>query len=183
MNTLIAIIVGVFLLLLKRKVKAMKKARDRIEATPDSKLVKHILDDEELKAVSGTGITEIIVSDDAVLARTGMTGIGAMCVLNPWFGTKHIFVNTAFMKSSKSVRCAILAHEAGHINLGHLEKMNSGNIGGFKGMKAIEVEADNYANDRGYDIKGAMLALVISNPSVVLSIPFDHKRFVNLYKM
>ena len=65
-------------------------------------------------------------------------------------GKYQIFVDESFLSLDKDVQLAILAHEDGHIKLGHLENVGALNaykraIESLKGAQKIELEADAYA--------------------------------------
>lgn len=68
-----------------------------------------------------------------------------------------IFVNTKWKNAPEYIKESILAHEIGHIELGHLETptkeriiLNVMRIFGFKSSTLIELEADEFAAQHGH---------------------------------
>ena len=92
-----------------------------------------------------------VVVDKHLLLGNGVT-IAAVLPLpiNGW----TIVVDDAFLKLSEASQKAILAHEEGHVELGHIYKITQENVKErareIKAgrVQAIELEADRYAADK-----------------------------------
>lgn len=89
----------------------------------------------------------VYVSDDAVFVRTGIRGTPCAFVTDD----NLIFINTQAEKGDPDVLNAMLAHEVGHIKLGHTAKVKKQNF--FikllnKRNLYWEMAADNYALSR-----------------------------------
>lgn len=71
---------------------------------------------------------------------------------------REIYINTPMTKLPRGLANAIIAHEVGHIVLKHTPgKTYAADNHACKGHGfEIELEADKYAQDRGYDMIGAL---------------------------
>jgi hypothetical protein len=102
----------------------------------------------------------IVLYDEAVLAFTGCKCISGLTVNN------KIYINQAAMDAglNSPLVLALLAHEAAHIELGHLTQIAAAGqtkygiqaaLGFGLGLR-VELEADRHAADQGYDVLGLL---------------------------
>lgn len=101
------------------------------------------------------GDIKVYLSDDYVATVCGdLTGPAAFA-----FPTeREIYINTAMAKMPRGYANAIMCHEIGHIVLEHRPGATyAADNAACKGPGFdIELEADAYAQDRGYDMLGAL---------------------------
>lgn len=109
--------------------------------------------------VTGFNIDNVVLSNDMLVMSGFMPQVPAAVAHANGF----IYVNDAFMNLPFVVQCAIVAHETGHLELGHTKnsaaKLIARNIARtFGGRAAVrcEFEADQYAQDNGYDMIKAL---------------------------
>lgn len=104
-------------------------------------------------------------NDNVVLSNDMLAMAGFLPELPAAVAHKNgfIYVNDAFMNLDYNVQCAIVAHEHGHLELGHMKnsaaKLIARNIARAFGSRAAvrcEFEADQYAQDNGYDMIKAL---------------------------
>lgn len=105
----------------------------------------------------------VFISDVAVLAKFGCRADvpnAFATLLNTFKGpTPAIVINTAMTEFEHFE--AILAHEAGHLNLGHIDSLNKSwkrFIPNYR-SEQYEFEADDYAKEKGFDMVVALTAL------------------------
>lgn len=137
---------------IKYKLRSMKKAVTATKTIIDYR--SKIFHSRQLVAVVEAGI-HVYHSDDYVGAICGdLTDAAAFAIPSK----KEIYINTPMTKIPRGYANAIIAHEIGHILLEHdpgatYAADNAACKGhGFE----IELEADKFAQDRGYDMIGAL---------------------------
>ena len=112
--------------------------------------------------VCGLGYDNVVLSND-ILAMSGwLPSVPAACA----HFNGYIYVNDAFLKLDVAIQKAIVAHEAGHLQLGHMRKSlgrliarNIGRIFGGDEALRCEREADLFARDAGHDMVAALTNL------------------------
>lgn len=91
----------------------------------------------------------MVLRDTGVMKAQGMKVASAMVFTD---GRQHIVVDDEFFLLPVTVQRAVLAHEEGHIKLGHLNNITATNnvkrslIAVTGGVQDIELEADRYAS-------------------------------------
>lgn len=112
--------------------------------------------------VKGLGYGNVVLSND-ILAMSGwLPNVPSACA----HMNGYIYVNDAFLKLDVAIQKAIVAHEAGHLALGHMRKsigrLLARNLnrlfGGAEAMRC-EREADLFARDAGHDMVAALTSL------------------------
>ena len=104
--------------------------------------------------VTSTELVEdvhVFVSDEYCLCSAYLTKdvVGAFAATNN-FGIHIIIINNKCNNLPKEYRDAIIAHELGHIKLGHLDGDKKLSL--RKRYLEKEFEADMYAQQKGYDM-------------------------------
>lgn len=137
---------------------------DAIEA---NRLKTGIRLDWNIKKVEGV---QVIHSDVSVYQFTRLLPrhIGVMMLLLN-NGDYAIVVNQGFLNAPKDIQDTFYQHELGHMVLKHHEQTGGQSIWKRMFTKAydrIEFEADQYAQDKGYDMIGALKFLRDTQPEM-----------------
>lgn len=108
----------------------------------------------EQARLSTGGRRQVVVHGVEVIHDTHglrMLGIRVAGACRSLLGTYHIVVDDSFFTFDDVVQQGILAHEQGHLALGHIENLKENNIAErtrisrMGGVQDIELEADAYA--------------------------------------
>jgi hypothetical protein len=109
--------------------------------------------------VTGFNIDNVVLSNDMLVVSGFLPELPAAVAHKNGF----VYVNDAFMNLSYDIQCAIVAHERGHLELGHMRKSaakliarNIGRVFGSHEAVRCEFEADLYSQDSGYDMVKAL---------------------------
>lgn len=109
--------------------------------------------------VTGFNIDNVVLSNDLLV----MSGFLPQLPAAVAHANRFIYVNDAFMNLPYDIQCAIVAHERGHLELGHMRKSaakliarNIGRVFGSHEAVRCEFEADLYSQDSGCDMIKAL---------------------------